>query len=153
MSTTSIEPRATTKTPAAVPLRQLVKTGMTAALIGLSAVEAYAALVKVAGVPMRAGFVAAAYAQPVTAVAFATGVLVSTFWGTVLAIVLCRHSGRPRRGFLLVSTTLAALSLVVPVGAGATAASTKLALAGSHIVVAFIVIPILAGRLPREAAA
>jgi hypothetical protein len=127
-----------------------LKTGVTAALAGLVVVEGYAAIVKAAGVPMRAGFLAAAHARPVTAVGFATGVFVSTFWGTVLAIVLCKHSGRPRRAFLLVSTSLAALSLVVPVGAAATAASTKLALAGSHIIVALVVIPILAGRLPRD---
>ena len=74
-----------------------------------------------------------------------------TFWGTILSAVLSKLSRRPRRAFLLASCTLAALSLVVPFGAGATAASTKVALAGAHVIVASVVIPILARALPREA--
>jgi hypothetical protein len=152
MSTTSIEHRVATKTPAAVPLRQQLKTGTTAAIAGLIAVEAYAALVKIAGAPIRAGFIAAPHAQPVTAVGFATGVVVSTFWGTVLAIVLCKHSGRPRRGFLLVSTILAALSLVVPPSLqGRPPPRRSSPLPGVPSIVASVVIPILAGRLPTEA--
>jgi Family of unknown function (DUF6069) len=59
-------------------------------------VEAYAALVKATGVPMSAGFLAASHLRPVTAGSFATGVLVCTFWGTALAVVLSKLSGRPR---------------------------------------------------------
>ena len=66
MSTTSIEHRVATKTRHAVPQRQLLKTGVTAAFAGVVVVEAYAALLRAAGVPMRAGFLAAAHAQPVT---------------------------------------------------------------------------------------
>lgn len=114
----------------------------------VAVVEAYAAVVKAAGVPMSAGFLAASRSRPVTAGSFATGVLVCTFWGTVLAMVLSKLSGRPRRAS---AHTLAALSLVVPVGAAATAASTKVTLAGGHVIVALLVIPILARAWPREA--
>jgi hypothetical protein len=151
MTTTSAGHRAATNTRQTVHVRRFLKAGLTAAIVGVAVVEAYAALVKAAGVPMSAGFLAASHPRPVTAGSFATGVLVCTFWGTVLAVVLSKLSGRPRRAFLLVSSTLAALSLVVPFGAAATAASTKVTLAGGHVIVALLVIPILARALPREA--
>ena len=151
MTVTSVEHRVATIIGKTVPVQRLLKAGLTAAIVGVALVEAYAALVKAVGVPMRAGFLGAAHAQPVTTGSFATGVLVCTFWGTVLAVVLSKLSGRPRRAFLLVNSTLAALSLVVPFGAAATAASTKVTLAGGHVIVALLVIPILARALPREA--
>jgi hypothetical protein len=114
-------------------------------------VEAYAAPVKAAGVPTSAGFLGATHAQPVTAGSFVTGVLVCTFWGTLLTVALGKHSRRPRPVFVLVSCTLAALSLAVPSGAGATSTSTKLTLVGAHVIVALVVIPILARALPRAA--
>jgi hypothetical protein len=150
MTVTSVEHRVATIIGKTVPVQRLLKAGLTAAIVGVALVEAYAALVKAVGVPMRAGFLGAAHAQPVTTGSFATGVLVCTFWGTVLTLVLAKLSGRPRRLFLLVSSTLAALSLVVPFGAGVTAASTRVALAGGHVLVALVVIPILARALPRD---
>jgi hypothetical protein len=151
MTTTSAGHRPATNTRQTVHVRRCLKAGLTAAIIGVAVVEAYAALVKAAGVPMSAGFLAASHPRPVTASSFATGVLVCTFWGTVLALVLSKLSGHPRRAFLLVSSTLAALSLVVPFGAAATAASTKVTLAGGHVIVALLVIPVLARALTREA--
>jgi hypothetical protein len=151
MITTSIPPTRATKTDQGIPLRRLLTVGLSAAAVGAAVVETYAGLVKTAGVPMSAGFLGATHAQPVTAGSFATGVLVCTFWGTVLTAGLGQLSRRPRRKFVLVACTLAALSLVVPFGAGATSTSTKLTLAGAHVIVALVVVPILARALPREA--
>jgi hypothetical protein len=151
MTTTPIEYGIATRTRQGVPIRRLLTAGLSAAIVGVVVVEVYAALVKAAGVPMSAGFLGATHATPVAAGSFAMGVLVCTFWGTILSAVLSKLSRRPRRTFLFTSCTLAALSLVVPFGAGATATSTKLALAGAHVIVASVVIPILARALSREA--
>ena len=151
MTTTSIQHISARKNRQGAPVRGLLTAGLSSAVVGAAAVEAYAALVKAVGVPMSAGFLGATHATPVTAGSFATGVLVCTFWGTVLTMVLIRFSMRPRRPFVFVSGTLAALTLVVPFGAGATATSTKLALAGAHVIVALVVIPILCRALPRAA--
>jgi hypothetical protein len=152
MSTTSL---AYGETPThclqAVPVRNLLKAALKAAVGGVVVVEAYAAIVKAAGIPMRAGFLGATHAGPITAVSFAVGVLVCTFWGTILAVAVGRLSQRPRRAFALVSSALAAVSLVVPFGAGATASSTKFALAAAHVLVASVVIPIVARTFPRGA--
>ncbi len=149
MTTTPIELEISTKTRREVPVRRLATAGLSAALVGIAAVEAYAALVKAAGVPMKAGFLGATHATSVTSGSFATGVLVCTFWGTVLAVLVGKLSRRPKWAFLTATCALAALSLIVPLGAGATGTSTKLALAGAHIIVALVDIPILARALPR----
>ena len=151
MTTTSIQHTNAPKTCQEVPVRRLLTGGLTAAVVGVAVIEGYAALVRAAGVAMSAGFLGSTHPQPVTVDSFATGVLVCTFWGTIIAVLLCKLSRHPRRAFLLASCALAALSLVVPFGAGATAGSTKVALAGAHVIVALIVIPILARTLPRAA--
>jgi len=151
MTTTPIQYATAPRTPQGGPSRRLLTVGLSAAVAGLAVVEVYAAIVKATGVPMSAGFLGATHTQPVTAGSFATGALVCTFWGTVLTMVLRKVSRRPRRVFVLASCTLAALSLVVPLGAGATVASTKLTLVGAHLIVALVVIPILARALPKSA--
>jgi Family of unknown function (DUF6069) len=118
-----------------------------AAVAATAAAELYAALIRAAGVPMRAGFLDAATASPLTASSFATGVVVCTFWGAVLATILAKKAARPARTFAAITVTLAALSLVVPAWASATSPATKAALAAAHILVAGIVIPILACHL------
>lgn len=79
----------------------------------------------------------------------AFGVFICTFWGAVLALLLARVATRPTRAFILASTLLTAVSLVSPLAAAHTAESTKLFLAGGHLLTAAIVIPTLARRLPR----
>jgi hypothetical protein len=152
MSTTSPAYRETsTHCPQDVPVRDLPKAARRAAIVGVAVVEAYAAIVKAAGIPMRAGFLGATHAGSVTASSFAVGVLVCTFWGIILAIAVGRLAQRPRRAFALVSSALAVASLVVPLGAGATSPSTKFALGGAHLLVASVVIPILVRAFPRGA--
>jgi hypothetical protein len=148
MTITSTQYKTATRTHRTVPVRRLLVAGLTAAIAGTAAVEAYAAIVRAAGVPIRAGFLGAVHAQPITASSFATGVLVCTFWGAVLAAIVCKLSARPRRTFLIAAITLATLSLIVPFGAGMTAASSKVTLAAAHILVASVVIPILARATP-----
>lgn len=142
---TRTETSAPPRSPA-IP-RRLLPAAAAAATAGIAAAEAYAALIRAAGVPMQAGFLGATHASPLTAASFATGVLVCTFWGTVVAAVVARTAKRPARTFVVLGSCLTALSLAVPIGAGATEVSTKATLAVAHVVVASVVIPILAYAL------
>jgi hypothetical protein len=130
-----------------VPARRVWRGAVIAAATATVAVELYAAAARALGVPMKAGFLGAATASPLTAASFATDVIVCTFWGAVLATILARKSAHPARRFVTIAAALAAVSLIVPAGAGATAAATKVTLAAAHILVASIVIPILARHL------
>jgi hypothetical protein len=118
-----------------------------AAVTATAAAELYAAVIRAVGVPMRAGFLGAATASPLTASSFATGVVVCTLWGAVLATILAKKAARPARTFLAITVVLTVVSLMVPAGAAATSPATKVALAAAHILVAGIVIPILACHL------
>lgn len=68
------------------------------------------------------------------------GTLVCTFWGTVLAAILARRATCPARSFTVAATVLTVLSLVGPIGAGATSVSTMLVLCVAHLIAAGIVI-------------
>jgi hypothetical protein len=149
MSTTSVQLTTTPSSTRAVPSRRLLRAGMTAAVAGIATAEAYAAVIKAAGVPMQAGFLGASHASALNAGSFAMGVLVCTFWGTILAAIVSRVSARASRTFVVLGSGLTLLSLFVPLGAGATAASTKATLAVAHVLVASIVIPVLAYALRR----
>jgi hypothetical protein len=120
------------------------------ALAGLAAAvatELYGIVARAAGVPMEAGSIGASTAEPITVGMFAMGTLICTFWGTVLAVLLARWAAGPARTYRRVAVALAALSLAGPLAAGDTAASTKLMLAGAHVLAAAIVIPTVARRL------
>jgi hypothetical protein len=147
MTTTSTRTTAPAPPRSPVILRRLLPAGAAAAISGIAIAEAYAALIRTTGVPMKAGFLGASHASPVTAASFATGVLVCVFWGTIVAAVVARASKRPARTFIVLGCCLTALSLAVPIGAGATAVSTKATLAVAHVLVASVVLPILARAL------
>jgi hypothetical protein len=146
MSTTTSQP-----TPARpqtrVPAPRVWRGAVIAAAAAIAATELYAAAARALGIPMKAGSLGAHTASPLTAAGFATGVLICTFWGAVLATVLAKKASQPARTFVIIAAALAAVSLAIPAGAGATTAATKMTLAAAHILVAAIVIPILARHL------
>jgi hypothetical protein len=146
MTSTTSQP-ASSQLALDIPARRVWRGAVIAAAAATAAIELYAAAVRALGVPMKAGFLGAATASPLTAASFATGVLVCTFWGAVLATILAKKAARPARLFVIIAAALTAVSLAVPAGAGATAAATKLALAAAHILVAGIVIPVLTRHL------
>jgi Family of unknown function (DUF6069) len=117
--------------------------GVTAA----AATELYGVVARSAGIPMAAGSIGATTAEPITVGMFAMGTLICTFWGTVLAVILARYATRPARAYVRTTVALTAVSLAGPIGAGDTAASTKLTLALAHLLAAAIVIPIVTRRL------
>ncbi len=120
-----------------------VLAGVAAAI----ATEVYGLVARAAGVPMEAGSIGAAEAEPITVGMFAMGTLSSTFWGTILAVILARYARRPARTYVVTTVVLTVVSLAGPLGAGDTATSTKLMLALAHLVAAAIVIPTVARRL------
>lgn len=146
MTSTTSQPDSSQLAPS-ILVRRVWRGAVIAAVAATTAAELYAAAVRALGVPMKAGFLGAATATPLTGASFATGVLVCTFWGAVVATVLAKKAAQPARTFATIAVALTAVSLIVPAGAGATAAATKLALAAAHILVAGIVIPTLARHL------
>ena len=96
-----------------------------------------AALARAAGVDLEV----ADEAIPLSGVAFLTGVC--SVVGVALTLALRRWSSRPARTFVLVTTALTAVSLVLPVLADA-AAATTVTLMALHVLAAAIAIPALA---------
>lgn len=153
MTTTTSQPVAA-PVVSHVPARRVWRGAVIAAATATATIEIYTAAARALGVPMKAGFLGAATASPLTAASFATGVLVCTFWGAILATILARKAAHPARTFVRITAGLTIVSLAVPAGAGATATATKVTLAAAHILVASIVIPVLTRHLrpARQAA-
>ena len=134
------------------PVRRVALGGVQAAALGAVATSLYGLAIRAAGVPMRAGFLGASTAQPLKTASFAMGVVVCTFWGTLLAVALARLVTNPARAFLKATVALTALSLIVPLGASHTAGATRAALLGAHVLAAAVVIPVLTRHLRMTAA-
>lgn len=130
--------------------RPIWLVGLIAGLAASVATEVYGLIIRGLGVPMKAGSFGADKADAINVGMFAFGVLMCTFWGTVLALLLARFASQPARIFVFVTIPLTALSLVSPLGAGATATSTKLSLCVAHLLAAAIVIPTIARRLAQK---
>ena len=129
--------------------RRVLRHGALAGVVALPVIEAYAALAKAAGIPLKAGLPGTHTATLVTAGSFATGIVIATFWGTLLAIILTRYASRPARTFTTIAIAATALSLITPLDAFGASLSTKLTLAGGHLIVASIMTTILRRGLTR----
>jgi predicted membrane metal-binding protein len=84
--------------------------------------------------------------------AFAAGVLIATFYGTLLAVFLARCASRPARTFTLIAAIVTALSLITPLDGFGASLSTKLSLAAGHLIVASIMTPTLRRGISRAQA-
>ena len=124
-------------------------TGVIAAAAGAAVLYAYGTLARALSVPMRAGELGASHAQAITPASFASGVVFCTVAGTILAMILAARAADPARVFALTTVILVAVSLVFPLAASHTAATTRLTLALGHLIAAAIVIPILTLRLTQ----
>ena len=125
-------------------------TGVIAAAAGAAVLYAYGALAQALSVPMRAGEMGASHAQAITPASFASGVVFCTVAGTILAMVLAARAADPARAFVRTTLILVAVSLVFPLAASHTAATTRLILALGHLIAAAIVIPVLTLRLTQS---
>ena len=124
-------------------------TGVIAAAAGAAVLYIYGTLAQALSVPMRAGELGATHAQAITPASFASGVVFCTVAGTILAMILAARAADPARAFLRTTVILVAVSLVFPLAASHTAATTRLTLALGHLIAAAIVIPILTLRLAQ----
>jgi hypothetical protein len=119
-------------------------------LAGLAAcvpVEIYGLIARAAGVPMRAAGFGSHTAGSITVGMFAMGVMVITFWFTFATVLIARLARKPARVYVRTALALLVLSLAVPLSAADTATSTKLMLAGAHLIAAAVIIPVVARRL------
>jgi hypothetical protein len=123
-------------------LRGLAGTGLIATLAARVATTVAAALARTVGVDFEVP--TGGETIPVSGVAVVTGVF--SVLGVVLAVALLRRSARPAERFVQVALTLTAISLVPPLLAGASMATT-VALIGLHLVAAAVMIPTLARSL------
>jgi hypothetical protein len=130
--------------------RPVWRAGSTAGLVGAAVLYAYGAVADALRVPMRAGEPGAHAARAITPASFAVGVLICTFWGTLLAIVIDRRAAHPARTWIRTATALVALSLVFPLAASHAAESTRLTLAAAHMIAASIIVPAIAQRLRQR---
>jgi len=126
----------------------VARVSILAGAAALAVIEAYGAIARAAGVPLRAAGLGDHTLIQVNAGWLAFGVGIGVFWGTVLAVAFARWAARPARVFLATTLPLLALSLVGPLTAQGTTA-TKLTLAGGHLIAAAIIIPAVTRRLGR----
>lgn len=148
MPTTTVQScTVTTENTRPTATRRLLLVAGAAVTVGSVAVELLATAARGLGVTLAAGEYGAAHAAALGVGALATGVLICSFWGTLLALVLNHRARRPRRTFIRTTVTLTALSLVSPLTATATPGARATLLAG-HLVAAAIVIPLIARALP-----
>ena len=66
-------------------------------------------------------------------------------------ILIARFAKHPARAYLRTTLPLLALSLVVPLTAAETPASTKVTLAAAHLIAGAVIVPTVARRLARTA--
>jgi hypothetical protein len=100
--------------PAGPRLPALLGAAALAASMAAAVTAGYAELAGSISIPMRAGSMGAARAEPITAGNFVVGVLVCTFWGTVVAVLLRRFARHPRIAFVRAAASLVVLSLAGP---------------------------------------
>jgi hypothetical protein len=144
---TTIQPTPFTHQTARPSGRRTLVSSIGAVAAGSVALLAYGAAAVAVHGPMQAGDPGADHAVPITAASFAIGVLFSGALGIVLAVALARWASRPARTFGRVAISLTVVSLAAPLAASHTDESTRLLLAGGHVVAALVVIPLIVRSL------
>ena len=145
-NTVTFTPASTSNDTAGRTRLPVSQVSIAAGGVALVVIEAYGAIARAVGVPLRAAAFGAHTTTQVNAGWLAFGVALGTFWGTVLAVVFARRAARPARAFLVTTLPVLALSLTGPLTADATAA-TKVTLACGHLIAAAIIIPAVTRRL------
>jgi hypothetical protein len=123
-------------------VRPLVRTGVAASAVASAATTVVAAVGHAAGISLDIA------GEPIPLFAFPQLTAIFSLVGLVLAVVLTRRAGAPRRTFVRTTVVLTALSLVPDAIADA-AVETKGLLMLTHLVAAAIVIPAISSRLPE----
>ena len=142
-SGSSVDSRPAARSLVRPTVRTVLVGGVKAAAAGAVVLTLYGAVAIALHGPMAAGDPGADHAAPVQVGSFAQGVVLCTFIGTLIALGIVRYAARPQRTFVRVAVSLTAISLIAPLFASHTTEATRLILAGGHLLVAAVVIPIL----------
>lgn len=123
------------------------RAGAVSGAIAAAATTAVAVGAKAVDIPMLAAPRTEEVGRAIPLSGYATGTLLATAIGTLLAVALLRWTKRPAPVFVGVTTLLTVLSFAGPVTTGHATTATRLVLALTHVVAAAIVIPAVARRL------
>jgi hypothetical protein len=130
-------------------LRRVAGGSVVAALTGAAVLFGYGAAAVAVHGPMQVGD--PGNTVPITAASFAIGILFSSFFGIVVAVVLARRAKRPAHTFQRAAIALTVVSLYAPFTAH-TDTSTQWYLAVGHVVAASVVIPLVVRALRSRTA-
>ena len=126
------------------PVRRVLGGSVAAAVAGAAVLFAYGAGAIAVHGSMSVGD--PGDTVPITAASFSIGVLFSSFFGVVLAVVLARWARRPARTFQRAAIALTVVSLYAPFTAH-TDNGTQWYLAVGHVVAASVIIPLIVRAL------
>lgn len=151
MSTTTITTTAPATTIRASVVRRVPVSVVTfvALVAGGVATEAYSRLVRAIGGDFVFGVDGSAR-EAVPDFGFIGAVVTFGAIGVLIAPALAHWAKAPRRTWTRATWTLTALSVVPSFVVAEADLSTKVALAGAHVVAALVVIPIVAARLAER---
>jgi len=140
VTTTLTAPISLGPAPAAPARTQIGRIGVVAGFAASAATFAVAGVARALDVSLSVG------GKPIPVAGFPQLTFVGAIIGTILAVVLSRRAGQPRRAFVTTTIALTLLSIIPDVIVNAQVV-TKGTLALTHVVAAAIVIPALASRL------
>jgi hypothetical protein len=127
-----------------VPLGRVAGRSVVAVAAGAVALFAYGAAAIAVHGPMSVGD--PGNTVPINATSFSIGVLFSSFFGVVIAVVLARWAKRPARTFQRAAIALTVVSLYAPFTAQ-TETGTKFVLAVGHVIAAAVIVPLIVRAL------
>ena len=146
MTATTVPP-AHRSTDRSTTSRPLWLVGLGTGILGSVAAIAVALVADAVDVPMLVAQSDTAETTKVPASGYLMSVMLSTVVGVVLAYGLRRWAKRPARTFVVVSVTLTALSMGLPITTHQATTATRLVLGLTHVVAAAVIVPSLAREL------
>jgi hypothetical protein len=152
MTTTLTTPTTNTTTRTRAPYGRLLLVNLGATVAAGVATEAWAGIVRAAGVDLRIGdpFGDPSSAMTLPVGACATSIVMCMVLGTALAVGLNWKATRPAHTYVVVACALTFVSLGAPLLAAGTSAATKFTLIVAHLIAAAVIVPLVARCLARR---
>ncbi len=152
MTTTLTTPTTNTTDRTRAPYGRLLLVNLGATVAAGVATEAWAGIVRAAGVDLRIGdpFGDPSSAMTLPVGACATSIVMCMVIGTALAVGLNWKAKRPAYTYVVVACALTFVSLGAPLVAAGTSAATKFTLIVAHLIAAAVIVPLVARCLARR---
>jgi hypothetical protein len=152
MTTTLTTPTTNTTTRTRAPYGRLLLVNLGATVAAGVATEAWAGIVRAAGVDLRIGdpFGDPESAMTLPVGACATSIVMCMALGTAIAVLLNWKATRPAYTYVVVACVLTFVSLGAPLVAAGTSAATKFTLIVAHLIAAAVIVPLVARALRRS---